>query len=154
LIRKSGRLGNITPAASPCGWRGVGCVGHGDAEDLADGGAGAGGVLGSDFGDGGFGGVDLVAGGDFEGAAEAVEEGVGPADVGGDAGGDLVPTGAGGGAEAVGVGDDLAGGEGLGFLAAQAVPGEGGGGVVGAGGLGEVEGGVEGGACWASMALQ
>jgi hypothetical protein len=52
-----------------------------------------------------------------------------------------VPTGAGGGAEAVGVVDDGAGREGLGFLALHAVPGEGGGGVVGAGGLGEVEGG-------------
>ena len=60
----------------------------------------------------------------------------------GDAGGDFVPTGAGGGAEAVGVGDGLAGWEGLGFLAAHAVPGEGGGGVVGAGGLGEVEDGM------------
>ena len=43
------------------------------------------------------------------------------------------------------MGDGLAGGEGLGSLAAHAVPGEGGGGVVGAGGLGEVEDGVEGG---------
>ena len=106
--------------------RDAGGVGHGDAEDLADGGAGAGGVLGFDFADGGFGAVDLVAGGDFEGAAEAVEDGSGPAEVGGDAGGDFVPTGAGGGAEAVGVGDGLAGGEGLGSLAAHAVPGEGG----------------------------
>jgi hypothetical protein len=74
--------------------RGVGGVGHGDAEYLADGGAGAGGVLGFDFADGGFDAVDLVAGGDFEGAAEAVEDGSGPAKVGGDAGGDFVPTGA------------------------------------------------------------
>ena len=35
-----------------------------------------------------------MAGGDFEGAAEAVEDGSGPAEVGGDAGGDFVPTGA------------------------------------------------------------
>ncbi len=63
------------------------------------------------------------------------------------AGGDFVLTGAGGGAEAGGVGDDLAAGEGLGFFAAHAVPGEGGGGVVGAGGLGEVEDGAAGRAC-------
>ena len=55
-----------------------------------------------------------------------------------------MPTGVGSGAEAVGLGDDLADGEGLGFLAAHAVPCEGGGGVVGADGLGEVERGVEG----------
>jgi len=51
------------------------------------------------------------------------------------------------------VGDDLAGEEGLVFLAAHAVPGEGGGGVVGAGGLGKVEDGVEGGAWEASDAI-
>ena len=62
-----------------------------------------------------------MAGGDFKGAAEAVEDGSGPAEVGGDAGGDFVPTGAGGGAEAVGVGDDLAGGE-VNFTVAVVAP--------------------------------
>jgi hypothetical protein len=81
--------------------RGVGGVGHGDAENLADGGAGAGGVLGFDFADGGFGAVDLVAGGDFEGA--------GPAEVGGNT-------------EAIGVIDDGAGGGRL-RLWIQSVPG-------------------------------
>jgi hypothetical protein len=87
-----------------------------------------------------------LAGGDFEGAVEAVEDGFGPAEFGGDAGGDFVPTGAGSGGEAVGVGDDLAGGEGLGPLPLHAVPFERRCRAVRPGGLGQVERGVEGGA--------
>ena len=90
-------------------------------------------------------GADLEAGGDFEGATEAVNDGFGPAGVRGDADGDFVPTGAGVGAEDVSVGDDRAGGDGSEFLAAHAVPGEGCRYAVCSGRFGQVEPGSEGG---------